>query len=185
MLLKHLFKNGRPALRIVPSIIIAVICASAFIACQKEEIRVYRAPREKPSLADLTPEHWQQLAAGQMQQAKFRVTRDNQTIEITLSIFPGDAGGLLANVNRWRGQIGLNEADPAALPKLAEAFDAAGPGAKIVDMTGTDAKATRPARLIGAIVTRGERTWYYKLLGDPELAEREKPAFLKFAQTAP
>jgi hypothetical protein len=27
--------------------------------------------------------------------------------EVTVSAFPGDTGGLLANLNRWRGQIGL------------------------------------------------------------------------------
>lgn len=183
--MKHFSKVSRPPARRSRIAILVAAAALAFTACQKEEIRVYRAPREKPALADLTPEHWQQLAAGPMQQAKFRIALENQTVEVTLSIFPGDAGGLLANVNRWRGQIGLNEADPAALPKLAESFDAAGPGAKIVDMTGTDAKTSRPSRLIGAIVTRGERTWYYKLLGDPELAEKEKQAFLKFAQAAP
>ena len=27
--------------------------------------------------------------------------------EVALSAFPGDAGGLLPNINRWRKQIGL------------------------------------------------------------------------------
>lgn len=184
-LLKHLSKVGRRVARLPRLAILLAAGTLAFTACQRAEIRVYRAPREKPALADLVPSHWQQLAAGPMQQAKFQILRENQTVEVTLSIFPGDAGGLLANINRWRGQIGLKEAEPAEVAKLAESFEAAGPDAKIVDMTGTDAKTSRPVRLIGAIVPRGERTWFYKLLGDAELAEREKPAFLKFAQTAP
>ncbi len=164
---------------------LAVVCAFALVACKKEEIRVYRAPQEKPSIVDLAPEYWQQLPAGPMQQAKFQVSRGGKSVEVTLSIFPGDAGGLPANVNRWRGQIGLKEAAPEELSKLATLFDAAGPEAKIVDMIGTDPKTTQPARLIGAIVPRGERTWFYKLFGDAELAAAEKSAFLKFAQTAP
>ncbi len=183
--MNHLFKVGRSVARASRLAILVAAGAFAFTACQKEEIRVYRAPREKPALADLVPSHWQQMAAGQMQQAKFQIIREDKTVEVTLSIFPGDAGGLLANINRWRGQVGLKEAEPAELSKLALPFDAAGPEAKIVDMTGTDAKTGRPARLIGAIVPRGERTWFYKLLGDAGLAESEKSAFAKFAQTAP
>ena len=164
---------------------LGVVCALSFLACQREEIRVYRAPRENPSMADLAPEHWRQLPAGPMQQAKFQIVREGQSAEVTLSIFPGDAGGLLANINRWRGQVGLKEAGPAELPTLAESLDAAGPGAKMVDLSGTDAKTGRPARLIGAIVPRGEQTWFYKLLGDAGVAGIEKPAFIKFAQSAP
>lgn len=38
--------------------------------------------------------------------------------------------------------------------------------------------------MIGVVVPRDGQTWFYKLLGQPEVAEREKSAFLQFVQSA-
>ena len=36
---------------------------------------------------------------------------DGNEIDFSITSFPGDVGGLLANVNRWLGQIGLPPTD--------------------------------------------------------------------------
>ena len=53
----------------------------------------------------------------------------------------------------------------------------------LVDVDGRDANTGEPVRLIGVIVPREGQTWFYKLKGDPEIAEHEKNAFIKFVQT--
>ena len=35
--------------------------------------------------------------------------------DVTVSIFPNDTGGVVANVNRWRTQVGLPETDEAGV----------------------------------------------------------------------
>ena len=102
--------------------------------------------------------------------------------EVTVSVFPGDTGGLLANVNRWRGQVGLTPLEPADLKKLAS-VDVVGGKATLVDVSGVSPKSGQKARLIGAIVPREGSTWFYKLMGDEAVAEQQKAAFVKFIQT--
>ena len=46
------------------------------------------------------PSGWQETAASQMLLAKFAVTNQDGEAEVTVSSFPGEVGGLLANVNR-------------------------------------------------------------------------------------
>ena len=40
-------------------------------------------------------------------------------------------------------------------------------------------------RLVGAIVPRGGRYWFYKLLGDAEAVAPERDAFVALAKAAP
>ena len=56
-------------------------------------------------------------APAPMRVVGFRVGGDPGA-ECTLAVFAGDAGGLLANVNRWRSQMGLEPIDEAALAAL-------------------------------------------------------------------
>ena len=80
--------------------------------------------------------------------------------------FAGEGGGLLANVNRWRGQLGLPPvAQKTDLSKLCDSLDVRRQG-DVVDFTGTDAKTGKPARLVGVIVPQDGQTWFYKLMGD-------------------
>jgi hypothetical protein len=126
------------------------------------------------------PSAWKEVVPGQMLLARFTLAETPKT-EVTVSVFPGDVGGLLANVNRWRGQVKLPPIDQATLDKTVNSLDASGGKATLVDMTGGDSPKTR---IIGAVVPRGGQTWFYKLMGDEQVAEREKTAFLKFVQTA-
>ena len=136
-----------------------------------------------PKPSSNVPPTWQEQPPSQMVVESYAVSNNRGTAKISVSRFDGNAGGALANVNRWRGQIGLAEVDQAALAKLATAFDPASPAAILVDISGTDVKTNMPARLVGAIVPRGGQTWFYKLMGEPSVVEVEKAAFLKFVQT--
>ena len=103
--------------------------------------------------------------------------------KISVTAFPGDVGGPLANVNRWRNQLSLEPVAESELAKLTTSIDVLGGKATVVDMTGTDGKTGKAARMIAAMVTRKEKTWFYKLMGDATTVAREKDAFVKFVQT--
>lgn len=120
------------------------------------------------------PAGWSETAPGPMQQAKFSA---GGKAEVTLSIFPGQAGGLLLNVNRWRGQVGLGAVDEAALANLIQQVDSPSGKLTVVDMKSDDGAK----RLVAAIATRGSESWYFKLLGDGASVEKERAAFVKFS----
>ena len=128
----------------------------------------------------MKPEQWKEIPAGQMQVAKFAVPeRGGARAEVFVSVFPNDTGGALANVNRWRKQIGLADVPPSELPRMVSPLDPAQPEAILVDMTNSS------KRLLGAIVPREGRYWFYKLLGDAAAVSPEKDAFVAFVKTQP
>jgi hypothetical protein len=135
------------------------------------------APREgKPTWT--VPAGWRQTEAGQFLVAKFLISGDaNAQASVNVSSSPGDGGGLAPNVNRWRGQLGLNSLSEAEVNDLVTSLDAGTDKAKLIDMTGKD------ARVVAAIVSRGAQTWFYKLMGPTPLVERERDNFIKFVQT--
>ena len=130
------------------------------------------------------PAHWKEQSASKMVVKNFTVS-DEKVGKATLTItsFPGQVGGALANVNRWRAQIGLKAITEAELPSMTKTVDVAGGKGTLVDITGKDASG-HPTRLAAVMAPRSEATWFYKLLGDSSEVEREIPNLLKLAQTA-
>ncbi len=122
------------------------------------------------------PADWKPGAANQMQVARFSLPGK---AEVFVSVFPSDTGGTLANVNRWRRQIGLPPVETDGLPALVSPLDPADSQAILVDMTNNN------QRLVGAIVPRDGQFWFYKLLGDAAAVGPEKEAFMAFAKSKP
>ena len=130
------------------------------------------------------PAGWQEVPGGQFLVAKFSIAGpDNAQATVNVSSSAGTGGGLLANVNRWRGQLGLTPLANPDLGKESWSFPVGTGQGTLVDMSGTDARTGQKTRLIGAIVPQGGQTWFYKLMGNPQLAEQQKEAFTKFVQT--
>lgn len=126
------------------------------------------------------PAGWQQLAPGNMQVAKFAVpAQGGAKAEVFVSVFPSDTGGLLANANRWRRQLGLPEVDQEGLKGAVSALDPAQPEAVLIDLK-NEGRA-----LLGAVVPRGGKWWFYKLLGDEPAVNAAREAFVGLAKTAP
>ena len=131
-----------------------------------------------------TPADWNPVTPSAMLLAKFIVAApEGGKAEVTVSAFPGDVGGPLANVNRWRGQLNLPAVEQDAMEKLVSSVDVIGGKAMLVDLSGTDAKTGQKVRLIAAMVPKNGRTWFYKLIGDETVVGKQKDAFVKFVQT--
>lgn len=127
------------------------------------------------------PADWKAVPLGQMQIAKFLVPdKDSAKADVAISVFPNATGGTLANVNRWRNQIGLPPAGEGDLAQLAKPLDEKNPDALLVDMTNSENKR----QLIGAIVPRGGQWYFFKLLGEAAAVAPQKEAFTKFVQTS-
>ncbi len=135
-----------------------------------------------PGLIWTAPPHWQAKPATSMRKATYAMTGpDGASGEIAVTAFPGDVGGELANVNRWRGQLQLPPIAAADLPTAVTRITVNGLPVTLVDLTGGLAGA--PVRLLGAMVPAGGSTWFFKFTGPPALVAAEQPAFLAFVQT--
>lgn len=124
------------------------------------------------------PAHW--VAAGEkpMRLASFDVPgAGGAKGDLSISALGGGAGGLLANVNRWRGQVGLGPWDEAALTKSGETLSLNGDSGVLVDLKGSE------KRILAVVVPRGDRTWFYKLTAPDALVTQERENFVKFVQS--
>ncbi|HZV34401.1 MAG TPA: hypothetical protein VFB72_07465 [Verrucomicrobiae bacterium] len=131
------------------------------------------------------PANWKQVGASPMLAAKFQVSdAGNQRAEINVSTSSGLGGGAVANINRWRGQLGLGPVDQAGLDKLISNVDLARGKGMLVDMNGADPESGDSRRLVALIVPLADQTWFFKLMGSARVVEKEKAALIQFVQSA-
>jgi hypothetical protein len=130
------------------------------------------------------PAGWQEVSGGQFLVAKFTIAGDSGAVAVNVSSSPGEGGGLVGNVNRWRGQLGLAPLSEGEVNKSATAIDVQGGKASLVDLSGTDARTGQPTRLVGVMVPQSGQTWFYKLMGNAKVVESQKDAFTQFVQSA-
>ena len=63
-------------------------------------------------------------------------------------------------------------------------IDATGGKATVVDISGTDARSSKPAQLVGVVLPLAGQTWFYKLMGDPAVVAQQRDVLIKFVQSA-
>ncbi len=138
-------------------------------------------PTGSDSLTWTAPAGWTAMPQRPMRKATYAVKGDGGEADLSITAFPGDTGGLLANLNRWRGQIALPPLAENQLAASLEHFDVGPLRVDVVDFAGTANGA--PTRILGAIVPHQGETWFFKLTGPDALVARAKPAFLDFLRT--
>lgn len=176
----------------------------ALAACKKDEIQVYKVAKPVDSPAPVAvpaapagmgalppemavmataapatlswkaPPDWAAKPASGMRRATYVLSGAAGPAELSVISLPGDAGGELANVNRWRGQVGLEPWDAAALKQAAESVPSAAGTFTLVDLAGPS------QRMLAGMTMRGGETWFFKLLGPGETVGAAKPAVKAF-----
>src|SRR5262249_3703421 len=122
------------------------------------------------------------LAGGLIRRAAgFRVTDGGKSAEITVTPLGGDAGGLLPNVNRWRGQIKLGPIDEGQLRQDVRTVEVAGKPASYLDLLGPEGVGRE--RMLVVVVPRGGQTWLFKMRGPADLVARQQAAFEAFMKS--
>lgn len=170
--------------------------------CDRAEIHSYRVPKsaEAPSGAEAllaggaganpgapdraaargvswsVPSGWKEVPTTQQMRL---ATFDAGGVEVAVSAFPGAVGGTLANVNRWRGQIGLDAIDEAALGELLVTSREGPTDVSLLAMEGKDAKV-----MLGAIIVPGDgQTWFVKATTEAAKANALRGSFGAFARS--
>ncbi|CAN5285656.1 hypothetical protein BH10PLA2_BH10PLA2_34340 [soil metagenome] len=112
-------------------------------------------------------------------EAAFAIKEGNQNAVITVTILPGDSGSLESNIDRWRRQLDLpagkgNELKPAGEVTVS------GIRSPLVDITAPAANGVEARRMLVALVSKGDGTWYFKMTGSAEIVKRQKTTFEAF-----
>ena len=126
------------------------------------------------------PSEWTVKAAGSMRKGSYAVGPGG-ALDLSVTAFPGDVGGPLANVNRWLGQVGLPPIDEPGLPQYTSHMEANGLVFFLADTGAKD--PTHEQRIVAAVVFWQGNSWFFKLMGPTDLVAKEKPEFTEFLGT--
>ncbi|MDF1800132.1 MAG: hypothetical protein P1V81_13215 [Planctomycetota bacterium] len=125
----------------------------------------------------VTPEGWTTAPSTSMRVINFVV---GAGAECYLTVLPGSAGGINANVNRWRGQFSLEQqsaAEIAAMPQIP----LLGQPAMLIelegDYKGMGDSAAKDWALRGAIQEAGRFTAFVKMTGPREVVAAQASNF--------
>jgi len=170
--------------------------------CDRAEIHSYRVPKsgQAPTGADAllaggagtapassdqaaalgvswsVPSGWKEVPTTQQMRL---ATFDANGVEVAVSAFPGAVGGTLANVNRWRGQIGLDAIDEAGLGELLVTSREGPTDVSLLVMEGKDGRV-----MLGAIIVPGDgQTWFVKATTDAAKATALRGSFGAFSRS--
>ncbi len=100
--------------------------------------------------------------------------------DISVIALPGTAGGELANVNRWREQMGLPPINEAELiPQRTQVKAPAG----LMSVFDMDHSGRADGRLTVGMVQADTHTWFIKMTGDRVAVLRARPSFLSLLRS--
>lgn len=138
-----------------------------------------------PELAWTAPAAWTTGPARPMRKGTLLIPGDGAEsgAELAITAFPGDVGGNLANVNRWRQQLGLGPIAAAELGATLRHLHVGDLHIDVVELVGPATPPAAPQRVLGAIVPYSGATWFFKLTGPDALVAREREQFLAFVRT--
>ena len=188
---------GRPVLALA-------LAASSLAACQRDQISYARVPKESAAVQPASmagmgeaevpppaapgaggtlkwnlPQGWTQSLGGSMRYATLKPSVAGH-LEATVVVLPGPAGGELANVNRWRNQIGLPPIDDAALSGLRQTLKSQAGTVSLYDFTSDGEKKTRT--IAGFTMVDGN-SWFVKLSGDAEPVNAARADFIHLLES--
>jgi hypothetical protein len=130
------------------------------------------------------PTDWKQLPGNEMRFASFAVDAGHPDLQVTVVPLSGNGGSLLSNINRWEGQIGLAPSSEDELKGLLSIITVAGAPVVIFDRTGPQpADHSPPKRILAAIFSHADRSWFFKLAGANDLVQNQKVAFDGFVRS--
>ncbi len=189
---------------------LGAILLLAAAGCQRDDVRHFRVPKEggaagaaavpagmpggmpamDPSavppppaveggLSWTLPKGWTESRAGGMRYATL-VPSTPGKLDVSVVVLPGPAGGEIANVNRWRGQIGLAPVDEPELAKARKEIRSPAGNVALFDFTSDG--ATRSRMVAGILFARGN-SWFVKMVGEAGPVAAARPEFVRLLES--
>jgi len=171
----------------------------ALSSCGDDEIRTYKVATDEPAeistaaVKEAPHDHavhsngviwqalpgWEKEAGGQFLTAAYKLPGGGR---ITVSKLGGEGGGLAANVNRWREQVGMEpapEEDLAGLP-----MEVPGSGKQILLYNlAPESLAADADGILAAVLPLDSETWYFKFTASAGILREKGGVFMDFLRT--
>ncbi|ABS25915.1 conserved hypothetical protein [Anaeromyxobacter sp. Fw109-5] len=187
-----------------------LVAVVALSACRGEEIAHYRVPKSSTSdgsaapspgspvmpasgqvpappppvegsrLAWTLPPRWTESAGGGGMRYATLVAPVAGRLDVSVTALPGEAGGELANVNRWRNQIGLPPLDAGALTAARAAVKTKAGTVSVYDFT---SEGGTKSRVIAGLTVLDGNTWFVKMTGDAGAVGVARKDFLRIVES--
>jgi len=201
--------GGPPAAGPRPKLLLCGLAAAAALAgCQRDEVAHFRVPKAPAAPAGMAamapggmgggdvappptptgagalrwtlPQGWSESrGSGGMRYATLTAPGAGK-LDVSVVVLPGPAGGELANVNRWRNQIGLA---PLGEGDLAGARTAVKSKAGTIALYDFTSEGTKRTRVVAGYTFADGNTWFVKMTGDAEAVKTARPAFLSLVES--
>lgn len=170
-------------------------------ACEQQAAESYTIPKEKSTVATTsqseepkmqvlpgmqsfadsasgisyqTPDSWTEFPPSSIRKANFKIDNASGTAEVSVTVFPGDVGGTLANINRWRQQISLSPIDQSSLKENISPIIISNHQGYFTKLEGNTES------ILGGILPFHGSTWFIKMQGDILVIEEEVDTFKSF-----
>lgn len=168
----------------------------AICSCKNEQIRTYRVAVEPEAEALPKPDTgghdhaahsdsvtWRALSDWKMEEAGKFISAAYTVPELgrlTVSKLGGDGGGLAANVNRWRGQVNMQELPEEKVTGQPMPVTGSSREMLLFNLNPDDAPADAEG-IFAAVLPLDSETWYFKLTGpSAKLRESGGEVFMAF-----
>lgn len=136
-------------------------------------------------ISQQVPTGWQTQPRSAMRQASFLFKSGKSEVDISLVILGGPAGGQLDNVNRWLSQLGQPPITEEQLAKTAQHVTSPVGDVTVVDLKGLPGGGdpAKDGRIVAGFASSANKTFFFKMRGNQELAESQKGNFIKWIRS--
>ena len=172
--------------------VIFINIALFLFSCESDNgTRTYRLPKPKVKVQIESssnqsrgftwrnPNSWIPSSGSSMRLVSFDVPYKEGIGDFSLVLLAGDGGGIVPNINRWRGQLGL---EPQLLPEIESSMvDHEGElgGYKIINIVNNQDKSA----FVAAIIPLGKQTLFAKLSIDISGIAEVEMDFIEFCSS--
>jgi len=147
-----------------------------------------KEPASEPFQSE-APDSWQPQPASGMRKAAFLVKDGDRSAEVTVIDLVASAPSIanpLENVNRWRGEIGLEPIKQDQLADIVQKIDVDGKPSDYVELIPDAAKPAESQAdqaTLAASVPVGKTIWFFKMRGDRDLVVAQRDNFKSFLES--
>jgi hypothetical protein len=128
------------------------------------------------------PKTWKSAPLPTFAVAAFAISENSPRPEVTITPLPEAAGGIDANVNRWRGKLGLPPASDDELKATAQPYEVDGQSGHLVRLLGPEDSTPRQA-ITAIVLPHDGVNWIFALKATADLAKNEQANFEKFVSS--
>ncbi len=176
---------------------ITLLCLLIIFGCNNNEsdnIHSYRMPKPDITLnqTESSPtgntelfswnilDNWISANKTQFSQANYLIPSSRGSADISISYFAGNAGGVKANVNRWRKKLDLEELNKKQIELMGETFLSNIGEYKVYKIINTD---NDEFGFLCSIIPAKNHTIFIKLKTYPETIDNLKKQFIEFCSS--